>query len=244
MRAVLMGRDLPIIEALLRQEGIEIVTEDPDVIITHGGDGFLLDAERNYPGIPKLPIRRNSICKTCVDHDTTHIIKALARDTISQSKVMKLTSIVNDKAYHALNEFSLHHIKPNQAIRFKVQINAEAHVDTAIGDGLVVSTPFGSHAYYRSITNSTFRQGIGLAFNNTTESIDHTVVRESDTITITILRGPAYFLVDNDPNHTVLEEGAVVTIAQSPEPAVLIGLEYAHCPDCGVLESTVAEAAL
>ncbi len=241
-RIMTIGRDLSIINSILEQEGLLLVSTEPDLIVTHGGDGYLLQAEREYPGVPKLPIRRNSICKTCVDHDTTHIVKALARGTISKSRVMKLECTIEGKTYYALNEFSFHHVMLNQAIRFDVKINDEDHVETAIGDGLVVSTPFGSHAYYRSITRSIFRQGIGLAFNNTTEAIDHLVIRDTDTVSVKLLRGPACFMSDNDPIQITLEKDAVATISKSSKVAQMLGLEYSHCPDCGVLESTVAEA--
>lgn len=241
MNVLTIGRDLPVINQLLTQEGLTIVEKDPEVVVTHGGDGYLLKAERLYPGVPKLPIRHNSICKSCVDHDTTHAIKALARGTISESRVYKLETTFQDKTYYALNEFSLHHVKPHQAIRFTVQVNDEEYQEQAIGDGVIVATPFGSHAYYRSITNSVFRLGIGIAFNNTTEPIDHMVVRESDSIKVTVTRGPAYFLADNDPDLPIVEEGQQLVIRQSDQFATLLGLDHFRCPDCGELGSTVAE---
>lgn len=241
IKVLTLGRDLEIIRKLLEQEAIKVVEKAPDVIITHGGDGYLLNAERLYPNVPKLPIRHKSICKTCIDHDTTHAIRALARGTISKSTVYKLETTINQKTFYALNEFSLHHVKPNQAIRFSVQINDEEPIGEVIGDGVIIATPFGSHAYYRSITNSTFRLGIGIAFNNTTEPIDHFVVRESDQITITVLRGPAYFLADNDSSLPPMETGSIFVINQSKATATLLGLDHFRCPDCGALESTVAE---
>lgn len=236
-KVLTIGKDLRIINALLEQEGLRIVSEKPDVIVTHGGDGYLLDAERDYSGIPKLPIRYQSICKTCIDHDTTHAIKALARGTISTTDVYKLETKLGDEAWYALNEFSLHHVKPNQAIRFSVRIDGEPHTEQAIGDGVIIATPFGSHAYYRSITNSTFRLGLGIAFNNTTEPIDHTVVRATDPIHITVLRGPAYFLADNNPHMPILEAGQSLTIRQSKKKAILLGVDRFRCPDCETIGS-------
>ena len=241
MKVLTIGRDLEIINTLLAQEGLTVTIEEPEVIITHGGDGYLLEAERIYPGIPKLPIRRNSICKTCINHDTTHAIKALARGTISRTAITKLEAATQERTLLALNEFSLYHAKPTQAVRFSVQINDEAHVEQAIGDGVVVATPFGSHAYYRSITNSTFRVGIGIAFNNTTEPVDHTVIRASDTIKLTIIRGPAYLLYDNDPLLLTLKDGEVITIKESQHKAVLLGIDHFRCPDCGKMKSLPAD---
>jgi hypothetical protein len=40
----------------------------PDFIITVGGDGTLLQAERCYPSIPKLPVRDSLRCYRCDRH--------------------------------------------------------------------------------------------------------------------------------------------------------------------------------
>lgn len=240
-RVLTIGKELPIINALVQQSGLTLVDDQPEVIITHGGDGYLLEAERRYPGIPKLPIRYNSICKTCVDHDTTHAIKALAAGTISHNLVRKLETTSQGNQQLALNEISLHHQQPIQAIRFRVQINDEPHIEEVIGDGLIVATPFGSQAYYRSITKSTFRLGIGLAYNNTTEAIDHMVVRDTDQIKVTISRGPAYLLADNDPHFQSLEAGQSIIIKQSADIATILGLDHFRCPDCMVPAKAMTE---
>jgi len=82
--------------------------------------------------------------------------------------------------------------------------------DIFIGDGIVVATPFGSTAYYRSITDSFFEVGIGLAFNNSIEQSDHMVLRESTNISMKIIRGPALVYADNQ--ETALEVGTHGTI--------------------------------
>ncbi len=233
-KVLILGRETTLIKKLAQQEGLELVEKDPEVIITYGGDGLLLGAEHQFPGIPKLPLRHNSICKTCVDHDMTHAIKALARQTISESKIKKLEAHVGEQHYLALNEFSLHHVQPNQAIRFSVQVNDEEYINRAIGDGVIVATPFGSHAYYRSITNGTFRLGIGIAYNNTTEPIDHAVINEDDVVHISVDRGPAYFLADNQADLPILQDGIEITIRQSNKVATLLGLTHFRCPDCGL----------
>lgn len=239
LKVLTIGRDLPVLHRLLEQSNIRIVDTDPEVVITHGGDGYLLDAERQYPGIPKLAIRHNSVCKMCVNHETSHLIKLLAQNKLSKIEVAKLETEIAGQKLTALNEFSLYHQRPNQAIRFAVQVNDDHHVKEAIGDGVIVATSFGSHAYYRSITNSTFRLGIGIAFNNTTEAIDHTVVRDSDTVTVSVTRGPAYFLSDNDQNYLSVDAGAEINIRQSDEKAILLGLDHFHCPDCGEIDASI-----
>ncbi|MFA6724146.1 MAG: hypothetical protein WCS95_05695, partial [Lentisphaeria bacterium] len=57
LRVLLYGRNLEDLRPLLQGFPLDIVQEDPELVITHGGDGSLLGAERLYPGIPKCPIR-------------------------------------------------------------------------------------------------------------------------------------------------------------------------------------------
>jgi NAD+ kinase len=89
----------------------------------------------------------------------------------------------------------------------------------------VAATPFGSSAYYRSITHSLFQVGIGLAFNNSTEPVDHMVLREDSLIEVTILRGPAIVAVDNNPERVSLLEGDTFLVRKSSEPARILGIE-------------------
>ena len=51
----------------LKVLGAKNVHENPEYVIAWGGDGTLLIAERQYPGVPKLHIRDKSICEKCVD---------------------------------------------------------------------------------------------------------------------------------------------------------------------------------
>ncbi len=39
------------------------VTEDPDLVISEGGDGTLLIAERNFPGVPKLLLKKSEYAR-------------------------------------------------------------------------------------------------------------------------------------------------------------------------------------
>ena len=51
----LVGRNLEDLRPLLRMFPVEIVDSEPDLVISYGGDGSLLGAERDFPGVPKCP---------------------------------------------------------------------------------------------------------------------------------------------------------------------------------------------
>jgi len=73
MKVLLTGKNSQDIENLLKSLGFEMVKSNPDVIISFGGDGTLLSAEREYPGVPKLPIRNSQFCHKCAEHADEHL---------------------------------------------------------------------------------------------------------------------------------------------------------------------------
>jgi NAD+ kinase len=91
-----------------------------------------------------------------------------------------------------------------------------------IGDGVIISTPFGSTGYYRSITDGIFEVGIGVAFNNSTEQVDHMVLREDSEVEIRIMRGPAVAYADNNEQEISLKAGDKIVIRKSDEVARII----------------------
>jgi NAD+ kinase len=93
-----------------------------------------------------------------------------------------------------------------------------------IGDGVVISTPYGSTGYYRAITDSFFEIGIGVAFNNSTEQSDHMVLREESKIIVKIIRGKAVAYGDNNPEEIVLDDGDEILIKKYKNPAKIIKL--------------------
>ncbi|MBI5140111.1 MAG: NAD(+)/NADH kinase [Candidatus Vogelbacteria bacterium] len=108
-------------------------------------------------------------------------------------------------------------------MRYRVEVKEFFHSQKEIiGDGLVVATSLGSTGYYRSITDSIFNVGIGVAFNNSTEQADHMIIKDSSEIDIEITRGPVYVYTDNQPDHILLDEGGRIHIKKSPQCARVI----------------------
>jgi len=232
MRVALAGQDASDLLPLIRKTGLEIVEAKPDVVISYGGDGTLLGAERQWPGVPKLAMRHALACRKCPEHEDAAVLERLARSDVSQTGLIKLAGITKDDRLLAINDIVLHKAVATSGVRYRVWINDEAYSNEIVGDGLVVSTPFGSSAYYRSITHSFFREGIGVAFNNSTEQVDHLVLRETERLRLVVTRGPALLCADNAPEPVEMEEGDEATVAKAEETAVLLAGETLFCNRC------------
>jgi NAD+ kinase len=207
MKIWLEGRYLEDIKPLLEKNGFSFSEESPDIIITHGGDGALLGAERTFPGTPKFPIRDRRTAPLCPRHG---------------------------KSIPAINDIFIHNRRHVSAIRYRVWIDNEMYADEIVGDGVGVSTVHGSTAYYRSITHSFFRVGIGLAFSNSTELTNHIVLNEGAEIEVEITRGPAVLNADNSPENIELTDGDRVIIKKIPRKAEIYGLDIFMCPECRI----------
>lgn len=111
----------------------------------------------------------------------------------------------------------IHNSDPRHALRYIVKINKIDFYGEIIGDGIVASTIFGASGYFRSITDSVFYVGIGIAFNNSTEATDHLVINENDIIDVEIKRGPAQIYADNNLKMLTVKEGDRLSIKKSEE---------------------------
>lgn len=231
MKVLLVGKNSKNIEELVRNSGLEIVSSNPDVVIGFGGDGTLLHAEREYPSVPKLPIRDSQFCHKCPKHDEKVLLKKLLQKKLTLNSFKKIKTELEEKTLFALNEFSIRNAHPTHAIRFKV------HDKLYIGDGIVVSTPFGSAAYFKSITGKTFKVGFGIAFNNTTEETDPILLGEDDKITFELIRNTAQLTSDNSPDIYNLHPGSNLTFGLSDEVAKIYEADSLHCPNCQVIRS-------
>ncbi len=232
VRILVFGQEKEGITPIIKKFGYVVVKADPEIIISYGGDGTLLRSEQIYPSIPKIPIRRSSTAIKCANHETEKILEKLKKGKLGSKKLLKLEAKFKKTSLTALNDVIIHHFLPNRAIRFKVLINDKEHVTYAIGDGLVIATPFGSSAYYASITKSTFESGFGIAFNNTTTEISHLVLSSEDVLTVGIIRGPATLSVDNNERIISLKNQDSVQIKKSPQVATILGLDSLSCSSC------------
>ena len=234
-RIKLMGKNLDDVRAKIIDRGMLITDEDFELVIAHGGDGTLLWSERDYPGIPKLPIRDARTAPQCKSHSYDAVLDALIKDELEAAVLPKLEAVYNGQRMVALNDIFVHNLERASALRYQVLIDNELYANEIVGDSVGVATVHGSTAYYRSITHSVFRVGMGLAFSNSTEEINHLVISENSEVAIRVFRGPALMIADNSPKMLEIPEHGEVVIRQAPEKAYIYGLKGFMCPECRVL---------
>ena len=233
-RVVVMGKDSEHFAQMVREAGFEIVPHsgNPDLVIAYGGDGSLLGADREYPEIPKVAIRRDSEFEKCAHHQNEDVLRRVAEGKQSVSLLPRVEAFVNGRHIQGINDIVFHNAYAPSAVRYRVRIDGEEYNEEIVGDGLVVSTPFGSTAYYRSITNSVFRVGLGLAFNNSTQSINHLVLDSSSTIEVLVTRGPGLLFSDNLPTPVRVDREDTIRIQASSSRAEIWELGTLTCLHC------------
>jgi NAD+ kinase len=233
-RVGLRGRELDGVEKSIRSlDAFDIVEEAPDLVVTHGGDGALLGAEYEFPGVPKLPIRDAKAGPLCPEHDSVeNSLLSFEEGRSELTELPKLEGAAENVRITGINDVFIHNVDRVGALRYRVLIDDEPYGHEIIGDGVGVATVHGSTAYYRSITHSIFKIGIGLAFSNSTEVTNHLVLPENSVVTVKVVRGPGLLVADNRPDIIEIPNGGVITIRRIGETALIYGLDAFMCPKC------------
>ena len=232
LRTVLFGREAHQLRGDVAEHGkLRVVDGEPDVVICYGGDGTLLAAEIKWPGIPKVPILNSRRGHRCIPHPADEVIARLAEGSLVRNEYLKLCGRIYrqdaktaELSLSALNEFNVHMGRINSAVRFMLWMDDLPYENELeiLGDGFVVSTPFGSTAYFNQITRGLFTQGIGVAFKYTSEHIDHMVLSEAVKLRFLITRGPAMLAYDSADDFHRLNEGDVLEVQRNAKPATIL----------------------
>ncbi len=218
------GLDISDIEAHLQSAGIIVTCDKPQIILSVGGDGTFLKTEHAYPGIPKIILRRGSICKKCNKYTTSkeHIKEMVTRLKKKQYTVKtyhKAEAIIgtakNNTTKIAVNDIIIRNKEPHHALRFRVTL-AYGKKKDFIGDGVVFSTAFGSTGYFYSITRKRFYTGFAIGFNNTTE-VQKPIAYQDPQIMIEIVRGDALVAADNLARHITVVPGHIIMLRKSQD---------------------------
>lgn len=240
-----IGKHLEDIIPVLQKHGFQLTTgaeETPDLVVAHGGDGTLFEAERLFPGIPKLPLRDAGTAPLCAEHELNRQLEDFLAGKKKPAELIKLEAVACDRVIKGINDIFLHHVQPGTALRYRVWIDDILYANEVVGDGVGLATVHGSTAYYRSITSSIFRVGIGLAFNNSTEVVNHLVISENSVVRVKIIRNDGVVVADNSPNPLELSEGEEFIMRKSSDKALVYGLDVFMCSKCRVLRHPSALA--
>ena len=238
MRVTLFGNDIegirPIVE---KHRAFAIVDDAPDFVICYGGDGTLLSAEHTWPGVPKVPVRNSRRGNRLIAKPVQDVLERLERGALHSNEFIKLDCTIRagdtvTQCPPAMNEFNVHMARINSAVRFECWFNDQPveEGEEIIGDGFVVSTPFGSTAYFKQITRGMFYTGLGVAFKLTTEHMNHFILPEDIVVRFRITRGPAVLALDNSDEFFELHEGHELLIQKSPASANILTWHHLDHP--------------
>lgn len=142
------------LKAELKKRKIQITNENPDLIIVVGGDGTMLSAIKKYRHlqVPYAGINTGHLgfLSSFMPDEIEAMIENLMEGKYFKHKSPILEATVKytdgkEVQKYAFNEFVI----KNSGIKlFKCQIDInEKYFNTFAGDGLVISTPFGSTGY-------------------------------------------------------------------------------------------------
>ncbi len=237
MKIKLIGKHLTDIRPILANFGL-VETDcdnEAELVVAHGGDGTLLLAEHFFPNLPTLPLRDARTAPLCNNHSYEQQLSEFIAGNSPLTKLPKLVGTANGQSLEGINDIFIHNKHRTSALRYRVWIDNELYANEIVGDGVGVSSVHGSTAYYRSITHSIFRVGLGLAFSNSTAEIDHLVGADSSVIEVEIVRGPGIMVADNAPTQIELTEGQRVTIRHNQQEASIYNLPTFMCQCCRLL---------
>ncbi len=206
MKVAVVGKDVDSFEKAIISHGLEIDRKNPEFVFSYGGDGAILFSERLYPGVPKVTVRCSSKCNRCEfdPDDIEDVAERLKSGRYEIKEYMKIEAGFNGKIAVGLNEVQIRNKLFTKAVRFNVYVDGRALFENVVGDGVVISTPFGSTAYYTSVGGEKFDSGIGIALNNPHERVKPVIVSESSAVEVEILREDACLVHDNDEDGKVL----------------------------------------
>lgn len=231
LRLALVGDDLARAAAAAAAAGLGVVRRDPQLVLCHGGDGTLLRAHREWPAVPKVPVRVAARARLCPEHALERVLAALAAGKLRPESLPLLEASLGNLRLEAVNDVVLRNESPATAVRLRVHAGGSSGGEF-IGDGVVCATPFGSTGYYRSITRRTFARGLGLAFNNATEPLAPIELPQDGPVEVEVLRGPAVLVYDNDPRSVPLREGQRIVLRAAGRSTEVLGLDALRCQLC------------
>ncbi|MFD0896647.1 NAD kinase [Loigolactobacillus binensis] len=146
--------------AKLRQQGFSVVKDNPDIVITVGGDGTLLSAFHEYAHMLDkvrfvgVHTGHLGFYTDWRDYELDELVESLRHDDNQKISYPLLDVGVR----YADDNSTVHYLALNEATlkRFPATMVTDVYISDELfesfrGDGLCVSTPTGSTAYNKSV---------------------------------------------------------------------------------------------
>ena len=126
-------------------------TDNADVIVVLGGDGFMLEAITNQmeKSLPLFGLNYGSVGFLMNAVNDEDLIQRLNSSQSIKISPLSMTANTADGSTHeaiAINEVSLLR-ETHQAAKIKISIDGNVRLDELVCDGVLLSTPSGSTAY-------------------------------------------------------------------------------------------------
>ena len=150
-------------------------------------------------------------------------MQLLVQNKLTVKEYPKFEVEFGGQKYLVVNDVTIRNTLPNTALRFQININLPSAYplvpgdSVLVGDGLVVSTSFGSSGYFFSIAKRTFDEGYGIAFNNLHNADVEPLFFDKGEVAIKVIRGPGSLAMDNNPQIFDLKDNEVVKVTPSKE---------------------------
>jgi NAD+ kinase len=217
--------------------GLESFPRGADLLVSLGGDGTLLrGAHYAVPlGIPIVGIDfgRMGFLTAVGRNEFPGVIDSLLRDGVTTEARTVLEATLSDgKRFLAINDVHIDRKQHGHTVTFGIEINGE-HVADIPADGIVVSSPTGSTAYFLSAGGPILAPGLdafGIA-----PICPHTlfsrplVVAATEIVRISVPHeaGGAYLYADGRLEADLAPDSSI-EIAKAPHAAEFVRLDDRH----------------
>ncbi len=221
------GLDVILNEETAKQLDMEPYPGVPEMVVVVGGDGTLLYAEKNHPGVPLVCIRVGSLnfLSNIEIEDMLPSLDAILKGDFETEDRLKI-SVSGLDLPDALNEVVLMTVKPARLIEYEVYTGKKL-VEKVRADGLIVATPTGSTAYALAcggpVVDWRVDAFVVVPVSPFKLSARPTVVSTKDRLRIVLGSKPATVVVDGQETAT-LPANSELVLEASNQRARLIRL--------------------
>lgn len=213
----------------------EFGAKHPEIMVSYGGDGAILDVWRRASGKGKAicPVRNYGRCEKHADP-----FASVNFDAVCQNRIVVCEHVVRSSGlsykYDALSEIQVKSSDVTSALRMDIYVDGTKFCENVIADGAICSTPYGATGYFSSVARALFTSGIGFAFIAPTIGVNNLVLPFGHTIEISPRRSAEIVIAADKTTHRAsLNAGDRLFFYADPDKSVeFVGLDIFHCPDC------------